>query len=54
MTQRNIHRSIFNTANSAALAFVHPRRFDTTLYNAALVALVLVVVVLITKPTGAG
>ncbi len=54
MTQRNIHRSILSTANNAAQAFVHPRRFHSIHLNVALAALVLVVVVLITKPTGAG
>ncbi len=54
MTQRNIHRSIFGTANDAAPAFVHTRRVDATLINVVLTALVVVVVVLITTPTGAG
>jgi hypothetical protein len=54
MTQRSIHRSIFSTANSAALAIVYPRRLDSTFVNAALAALVIVVVVLITTHTGAG
>jgi hypothetical protein len=56
MTQRSIHRPTRTTATTAvrAHAMTGARRIDHVIVNVALAALVLVVVVLITSPTGAG
>lgn len=56
MTQRNIHRMQPTTAMTAARMRVVARLRDVEpiVINGALTALVLVVVVLITSPTGAG
>jgi hypothetical protein len=60
MSQRNIHHPHFTAASrgARAVAMTHamvPRkRLDLAIVDAALAALVLVVVVLITSPTGAG
>jgi hypothetical protein len=54
MTQRNIHRTHSGIANIATPAHAIAQRIPLSVLNAALAALVLVVVVLITTPTGAG
>ena len=56
MTQRNIHRPLHDHARSAARASVAARNegLAFSVMHAAIAALVLVVVVLITTPTGAG
>lgn len=56
MTQRNIHRPLHDHARSAARASVAARTegIGVNVMHAAIAALVLVVVVLITTPTGAG
>jgi hypothetical protein len=56
MTQRSIHRPTRTTATTAVRAHEigGARRIDHLIVNVALAALVLVVVVLITSPTGAG
>jgi hypothetical protein len=55
MTQRSIHRTHFGTANLAVPARTAARLVPLVTANAVLAGLVLVVVVvLITKPTGAG
>lgn len=61
MTQRSNHSPSRTTANAVAKAVVvarpHPAdiaRIETLIVNVALAALVVVVVLLITTPTGAG
>lgn len=56
MTQRNIHRPLHDHARFAARASVAARTegIGVNVMHAAIAALVLVVVVLITTPTGAG
>lgn len=56
MTQRNIHRPLHDLARRTARASVAVRTegIAANVLNAAIAALVLVVVVLITTPTGAG
>lgn len=56
MTQRNIHRPLHDHARSAVRASVAARNegIGVNVMHAAIAALVLVVVVLITTPTGAG
>jgi hypothetical protein len=56
MTQRNIYRPHHATANPAARTFaLRARALPNVVWlHTALAALVLVVVVLITTPTGAG
>ena len=56
MTQRNIHRPAHTTARTAArvASRTAQQRVNLVIANTALAVLVLVVVVLITSPTGAG